>query len=109
MSSIPMGPKLPGMNNRDAQFQNTHDSHSKVGAPDGAKMPLNILTESLVSKKQREAEQQRSQSVSSSNSPRWRGITSPHRGHARQKPAVPSAKQINRLSMQQQTNLGVGH
>ena len=124
MTNIPTAPKLPGkeallppllrtfgtgahcfrpdsvgMNNRDAQFQNTHESHSKVGAPDGAKMPLSILTESLVkyvsheaelpcscsithanrcsaycfSKKQREAEHQRSQAVSNTNRARWPG------------------------------------
>lgn len=109
MTNIPAGPKLPGMNNRDAQFQNTHESHSNVGAPDGAKMPLSILTESLVNKKQREAEQQRSQTVSNTNNARWRGIPSPHRSHARQKPAVSSAKQMSRLPMQQQTSLGVAH
>ena len=90
-----------GTNNRDAQFQNIHESHSKVGAPDAAKMPLSILTENLVkcvltyivnvwqllltlpcvtvhpsSKKQREGEQQRSQPVSSTSGARWRGSVS---------------------------------
>jgi len=108
MTSIPAGPKLPGTNNRDAQFQNIHESHSKVGAPDAAKMPLSILTENLVNKKQREGEQQRSQPVSSTSGARWRGITSPQRNHVR-KIAVSSGKQMNRLPVQQQANMGVAH